>query len=190
MEAAGLRHVWWPGEAKGDHPAVGATFRDRKKNELVTVVEVKSTYYREDGMSFGLPDDRGYMHRLTVRPATVEERAPREREEAAELRRGEAEEARRELVRRFLRDGATPPGPIDLLSSERLAVLDERLIIYGGGSWFVVEGGSLWYVENNGGDGDNWARNNLTTGGAGAVGYRLPADPELEARIRAVSAAL
>ncbi len=43
---------------------------------------------------------------------------------------------------------------------------------------------SIWFVQNNGHDGDCWAYNNVHTGGAGAVGQRLPWTPELEALAR------
>jgi hypothetical protein len=45
---------------------------------------------------------------------------------------------------------------------------------------------SIWLVRGNGSDGDNWAPNNVRTGGAGAIGRRLPWTPELEARVRAL----
>jgi hypothetical protein len=45
---------------------------------------------------------------------------------------------------------------------------------------------SIWYVVNNGHDGDDWSANNVRTGGAGAVGWRLPWSAELEASVRAL----
>lgn len=49
---------------------------------------------------------------------------------------------------------------------------------------------AIWYVVNNGADGDDWSRNNVRTGGAGAIGWRLPHTAELEAEVRAVAAAV
>lgn len=46
--------------------------------------------------------------------------------------------------------------------------------IYGGGSWFHIDEKNLYYVRNNGSDGDDWSRNNYQTGGAGAICYRIP----------------
>jgi hypothetical protein len=43
--------------------------------------------------------------------------------------------------------------------------------IYGGGRWFHINGSDLYYVINNGADGDDWSRNNYHTGGAGAICY-------------------
>jgi hypothetical protein len=44
---------------------------------------------------------------------------------------------------------------------------------------------SIWVVRNNGHDGDAWGGNNVRTGGAGAIGHRLPWSAELEAQVRA-----
>lgn len=46
---------------------------------------------------------------------------------------------------------------------------------------------SIWHVRNNGSDGDDWSHNNIRTGGAGAVGRRLPWSSELEAKVREVT---
>jgi len=45
--------------------------------------------------------------------------------------------------------------------------------IYGTGSWFVINIDYIWYVRNNGMDGDDWGLNNVITGGAGGIGYRI-----------------
>lgn len=37
---------------------------------------------------------------------------------------------------------------------------------------------------NNGRDGDNWSRNNVTTGGAGAIGWRIPYDEAVACELR------
>jgi len=46
--------------------------------------------------------------------------------------------------------------------------------IYGGGEWWVIQENWIWHIRNNGHDGDNWSANNVDTGGAGAVGRRVP----------------
>lgn len=56
--------------------------------------------------------------------------------------------------------------------------------IYGGGRWFVIEKDYIWFVKNNGHDGDDWSRNNIETGGAGAVGVRIPYTEELAEKIK------
>ena len=57
-----------------------------------------------------------------------------------------------------------------------IEISGSRTRLYGGGVWVVIEpdGQHFWYVENNGADGDDWSRNNVSTGGAGAIGYRVP----------------
>jgi hypothetical protein len=59
---------------------------------------------------------------------------------------------------------------------ETIDISDSRLQISGGGVWVVIEPGekNFWYVRNNGSDGADWSLNNVSTGGAGAIGYRLP----------------
>lgn len=68
--------------------------------------------------------------------------------------------------------GHRPPG--------KEIYIDKRSLLYGGGTWVVIEPGEnyFWYVRNNGADGDDWSRNNVSTGGAGAIGYRLPMTDE------------
>jgi len=56
--------------------------------------------------------------------------------------------------------------------------------IYGGGQWWVIQDKWIWKVTNNGGDGDDWGANNVDTGGAGAIGVRIPYSKELADKIR------
>ena len=55
---------------------------------------------------------------------------------------------------------------------------------WGGGEWWVIQDSWIWYIKNNGFDGDNWSVNNVQTGGAGAIGHRVPYSEELAAQIR------
>lgn len=59
---------------------------------------------------------------------------------------------------------------------------------YGGGDWFEINeaAGEIWYCKNNGNDGDYWGDNNVTTWGAGAIGWRIPFDREIANRINAL----
>lgn len=146
------------------------------------ITECSSRYFREDGMSFGVGDEQGRVYYYTARPATEAEYAE------AEAERVEAEErrAKKAIVDKSLGAG----GPFDISSGEWVPgdnVLrgeeverDTRYRIYGAGDWFFVEEGSqyVWYVRNNGMDGDDWSRNNIRTGGAGGCGWRFEATPE------------
>lgn len=58
--------------------------------------------------------------------------------------------------------------------------------IYGGGQKYVIDkkGNKIWFIRNNGGDGDNWGYNNVRTGGAGAIGVYVEYTEELESLIK------
>lgn len=56
--------------------------------------------------------------------------------------------------------------------------------IYGGGEWWVIQPRWIWHIKNNGSDGDNWSVNNVNTGGAGAIGKRIPYSEEVAEKIR------
>ncbi|MBW1615582.1 MAG: hypothetical protein JRJ49_03415 [Deltaproteobacteria bacterium] len=57
--------------------------------------------------------------------------------------------------------------------------------IYGcGGYYFIDEKkAAIWRVNHNGMDGDDWRHNNIKTGGAGAIGIRLPYSETLAKKI-------
>ena len=52
--------------------------------------------------------------------------------------------------------------------------------IYGSGTLLFADDSYLYVIDNNGMDGDEWSRNNLGTGGAGAIAYRTPLTKEVE----------
>lgn len=57
---------------------------------------------------------------------------------------------------------------------------DPYIEIYGGGHWFIIEDEKyIWKIDNHGADGDYWPANNVNTGGAGAIGKRIPYNQEL-----------
>ena len=166
--------------------------RDGEKRWYV-VTSCKSTYYREDGMSFGVGDEQGRVYYYIARPATEEESAERE---AQRLHQAEQQRLRR-VVEDGIREhfqwdspGAEYPWGEDgkslIPEGEQVDVISQNL--YGGGNWFVVEPDvlAIWHITNNGMDGDDWSRNNVGTGGAGAIGLRFPATPE---RLEIVDAA-
>jgi len=158
----------------------------------MVIVTVSKRYYREEGLSFGVGDDQGWTFYATARPATREELAPaieRAHDQALAVER--AAEAER-LERLFLDSGTwvePEQGQIEL--EGEIIMVSSRGMLYGGGQWFVVEAEGakkrgIWWVQNNGMDGDNWTNNNIRTGGAGAVGRRLPWSAELDRRVRSV----
>lgn len=58
--------------------------------------------------------------------------------------------------------------------------------IYGGGQWWIIQKNWIWKIQNNGHDGDDWSMNNVNTGGAGAIGVRVPYSEELAQKIRSL----
>lgn len=59
--------------------------------------------------------------------------------------------------------------------------------IYGGGRWFILQPKKwIWLIQNNGSDGSNWSWNNVETGGAGAIGKRIPWDEKTAELIRSL----
>ena len=105
--------------------------------------------------------------------------------EAAEHdRRAEMKRWHDRLAQIIQQQGARPEGDN---SPEGERVLDTQ-DIYGGGDWFVIGAENIWYVRNNGMDGDCWANNNVRTGGAGAIGYCIPADTDIEDALRSLAA--
>lgn len=154
--------------------------------EYVTVVASGSDYIREDGMSFGVGDESGYLYWAKCRAATEEESAPvRELIAKRDLKR--LQFARVTKIKNMIRkDGERPKGEHSL-DGDRLFDTQD---IYGGGDWFVICDEYIWYVRNNGADGDDWSHNNVSTGGAGAIGWRVPRTDELAKELRNLEAAL
>jgi hypothetical protein len=153
--------------------------RQKGYPEFLMVVRSKHQYYREEGMSFGVGDESGYVYSASCRAATDEESAPlRAKIAAREVARQRAKRLS-EIKTIIQTDGERPDGEHSP-DGERL---HDTQNIYGGGDWFVLDGDEIWYVRNNGHDGDNWELNNVRTGGAGAIGWRI-VNSELAAEIR------
>ena len=133
-----------------------------------------------------------YWRDATAEEVAELEAAERIAAERAEERRAATEEMRG-LEKAAQEAGEYTPGR-HRLDGETLLEIGARHRIYGGGSWWVaVDGGDcegLWFVRNNGMDGDNWAANNVATGGAGAIGRRLPRNPDMEGRLRWIASVL
>lgn len=160
-------------------PIIGQTVR-HEEHGVITVIGVYEWYIREDGLSFGVGDDTGYIYEVAARPATEEEAAPVLMEEDARRQYREAIEESRQIAASIRRNGERP--------ADRTFIGGRRIIdkqtIYGGGDWFEVTATHLWYVRNNGADGDDWSQNNVM--GAGAIGWRIPRDEALVERLSAL----
>ena len=134
---------------------------------------------------------------FTARPATDEEARPkREAEERAT--RGKERAAMRTALAAIITAEGERPTPDEVTPGgeaprrQQLSPEGEQVLgtanIYGGGDWFVVGPEWVWYVRNNGMDGDDWRSNNVATGGAGAIGWRVPRTQEMMDQIMALAA--
>lgn len=175
-------HGWRVGQV------LRATDGQRAKGypEWLIVLTTGQRYYREDGMCFGVGDDSGYVYCATCRQATPEEAAPALANYEAGRARLAAEKRLGEIKADIQARGVRPNG--DNRPGGR--VILDTLDLYGGGDCFVLEETKIWYVRNNGMDGDDWSRNNVITGGAGAIGWYAPATPELVAELDQLAAIL
>jgi len=190
MAAAGQEQIFlWDRDRDGmDLPRAGQVFRHRDR--ILKVLErSKGRYYGEDALSFGGTDDATWQFRLTVVIASDTEAAPVLEREGARKRLAEL---RSELGRIFedIQTGGESPGSHDAPVSPEGTHVDDPFNPqnnYGGGRWFVLGDDWTWAVRNNGADGDAWALNNVRTGGAGAIGWRVPADLPTQQRISAIA---
>ncbi len=178
------------GEGYGGAPYLeGQVFHDPKHGYLFVRV-AWSEYYSEDGLSFGVGDDSGYIYLANCRPATPAEYLPVwEAEVRATKERWRQDEVKAEFERQFaIKDGEYVPSDSQLvLDGERIKI-GQGFTIYGTGEEMVIDadGQHIWRLYNNGMDGDDWSRNNVRTGGAGAIGYRFDATPERLAVLSAI----
>jgi len=132
-------------------------------------------YPREVEEALGITGDR------TI--AGQKEAAQRRQEAPAEVRKRAITQRVKEIAHEIRETGERPSG-LNAPAGDRLFDTQD---IYGGGDWFVAGPEYLWYVQNNGMDGDNWGLNNVRTGGAGAIGYRISATSPLTAELRGLA---
>lgn len=148
--------------------------RDGGPDALV-IVTASRRYVREDGLSFGVGDDQGYLYTATARPATAEEMAPAI--EAAHAQAIEAERAA-ELKRIYAAIEAGERLPED--EADRLAsAAGESVLlapgVHGGRRWVRIESDSLVLLD--GGYYDEYRRS----------AWRVARTPDLERRVRALA---
>ena len=153
----------------------------RRNDRALTLLVAPVRYYGEDAGSLGGDPAYDYIQTLIAREATVAETAALEQREAEVERQRQAQREVAEIRAQIQAQGERPAGWNDP-EGERLC---DTQNIYGGGDWFVVGADWIWYCQNNGMDGDDWSRNNVKTGGAGAIGWRAPYDATLADRIHA-----
>lgn len=155
--------------------------------EIIKVVRVEEPKYTQEPLSFGSPDeDMPWYTRYEYVLATEDEAAPLLAEDARKIERKQAAADLTAIHAEIMKDGETDGDydhPVELEGS-RIDFPFDPQNIYGGGRWFVRTESHIWAVVNNGHDGDFWAINNVRTGGAGAVGKRVPDSAELWDRVQ------
>jgi cell division septum initiation protein DivIVA len=178
----------WSG-AKQTHLQVG----DLYKQEGIWYKILTRSYRRikEDGLSLGLADDEGETIRGKARVATESESAPyiaaKAERIAVKVERDRQTKERADLAKQIETNGERPQPEQSILLGGQEYLSTQN--IYGGGDWFVIdrEANEIWYVENNGTDGGNWSWNNIRTGGAGAIGWKINYDLAIANRILALA---
>ncbi len=143
--------------------------------EYLYVISSKEEYVRYEGMSFGVGDEQGYIYSAKVRAATDEESMGLRMQIEKKENIRKHKQRLKEIGQQIQQTGERPEGT-NKPEGKRYA---DTQNIYGGGEWFVIGEKYIWYVENHGMDGDSWDNNNVRTGGAGAIGWRIPFDKEI-----------
>ena len=175
------------GEGYGGRPyPVGRLWVTRTRGQaqqILVIVSASQRYISEEGMSFGVGNERGHVYYAKARQANAEEIAQVVAYDHGTALAEWAERDKDALAAEIREIGECPEGE----HSPEGETLFDTQNLYGSGSWFVLGEEHTWYVRNNGMDGDDWSRNNVRTGGAGAIGWRVPTTPELTARLRRIA---
>jgi len=195
-EVAQGRWVLSGGEGYGCHGwEIGqVVYIDRTKPayegypEFLLVVDTKEKYFSVDGLSFGVGDDSGYKFTAYCRAASDEEAASLKQKIEQQNRRYNATCRLDEIGREIKNNGEKPVGPsqMDMPEGEMIFVADPHDELYGGGWWIIANDDYVWYIENHGMDGDFWAANNIRTGGAGALGWRVSRNEDLVSELNKI----
>ena len=147
---------------------------DKGEPKYLYVEKALKYHIKEDGLSFGVGDDSGFLYTAYCREAKPEEAQELIREEHDYMNRNSANKRLKEIIFDIKKHGNVPKNA----DPKGKTYIVEPITLYGGGSWIVINNDDLWFVENNGADGDDWSLNNVSTGGAGAIGWTIK-DKEL-----------
>lgn len=161
--------------------------RYKKYPAYLTVVDCGQNYYADEGMSFGVGDESGYTYWAKCREASDVETQPLRKIAAKRTARNQAKNDLAEIENDFDQAENYAEGTGHNPQGERL--MDSQNI-YGSGDWWIINDTEIWHVCNHGMDGDDWSRNNVRTGGAGAVGYRVPRDEKTVSRLHEIAKTL
>jgi hypothetical protein len=176
------------GERKGLSVREGQTLK--VKGKVVKVLLIGEPKRIEDGRSFGYNFDDGWVYDVWVAEASSEDQDRVRQEEAVQMSRQQALKRLDDLAQEFQRRGDFPsPLRPESIRGEVVCEKNPRLRLTGGGSWFVITPNEIWYIRNNGADGDDWSQNNVSVnGGTPSMGWKVRKTPELEAELRQIHA--
>lgn len=169
-----------------DQDAPGLHEHGHRRTGIVVAIATSSEWIAEDGMSFGLPDEQGWIHRTRVRPATDAEARPVLEAEAAA-----ADHRRRLAEARELWDAAGVPATERIEDphpeSEQIEVVNS---IVGWRMWFAIEPPAasprrIIRLEYRGADGDAWGD---FSGGYCTHATVAPWSADLDAAVRVIAA--
>lgn len=176
------------GSGYGDHGwAVGQVIVSGEQRRRaggpdgLVVLAASRRYVREEGTSFGVGDDQGYLYSATCRAATAAELAPVIDGLCGQAYRASA---RAELARGTESIQIFGERPERLTEVEGEEIVVQARTGYGHGQEIVI--GTEWisYVRGNGSDGDDWSHNNY----AGSIVWRVPYSAEFATRLRTLAA--
>ena len=141
---------------------------------------LNARYNRYDGLSFGVNTEEWWDVEYEDISETTEGQARLAQNKLkceAQVQYNEAEKALkvslRILTRKIENYGIFQQGDIRLIDIKGICLYDS-FSVYGGGLQIIEDADSVWYIQNNGADGDDWSNNHIQTGGAGAYGYCVP----------------
>lgn len=168
------------GEGNGGRPFRKGQTLEHKRHGWLTVVGAKESYVAEEGMSFGVGDEEGYIYTAYCRRSTENEinrglhkkvlREALERNDTEVFRLGRKIIINSDLPKPGSEEAAGQPMH-DPQGKEYLST--EGKVPPGTSEKFVIERGgkTVWFVKENHLDGDNWAVNNCYHGTS--VGWRV-----------------
>ena len=175
-----------------DCPATGKPWRmhNRSDGKIIVITGYGKKWYlrSEDACCYGmLPDDQ-WVRYAYYRDATPAEIAAVEAAEEAARKKAAEKKAREKRICEIenkikkAENYAQNVNPKDLEGE----VLLDTFNVYGGGERIIANDSWLWWIQNNGGDGDDWLATNVYGGPGtpGGIGWRIPRDEALVKELR------
>ena len=149
-------------------------------------------YERYDGFSFGADTEDWYSVQAVDISDTEDGKSAldnaRKAEEAAKAEQNKIQEVKSTLssIRDIIENKSNYVKKGDIPSKDSV-ILYDTFNMYGSGERIVLDGDYVWYIRNNGMDGDAWDQNNYSTGGAGAIAYKVKRTELIDDKLKQIS---